>query len=109
MTVPARGKVLVSTDLKIQLPAGYCGRIAPRFGLALQHHIDIVGGIVDEDYRGILSVILFNHSGVPFTISCGDRIAQLICQQICYPILEEVKILDTTECGEGGFRSTGKN
>jgi deoxyuridine 5'-triphosphate nucleotidohydrolase len=65
-TVPARGKALVSTDLKIQLPTGCCGRIAPRSGLPLRHHIDVGGGVVHEDYRGKLSVfsitILTDHS-----------------------------------------------
>ena len=85
----------------IQLPTGYCGHIAPRSGLALHHRIDIGGGIVDEDYRGNLGVILYNHSEIPFKVSRGDRIAQFICQKICYPILEEV--LDLTKRGEGGF------
>jgi len=101
-TVPARGKALVSTNLKIQLPTGCCGRIVPRSGLAL-HHID-GGGM--EDYLGKLSVILYNHSDRPFAVSRGDRITQLICQQISYPTLE-VQILDITERGEGGFGSTG--
>jgi len=47
---------------------------------------------VDEDYRGNLGVVLFNHSDKPFNVSRGDRIAQLICQQICYPELKEVKV-----------------
>ena len=42
---------------------------------------------------------------MPFTVSRGDRIAQLICEKIYYPILEEVKILDITERGERGFGS----
>jgi dUTP pyrophosphatase len=42
------------------------------------------------DYRGDLSVVLFNHSDRAFTVSCGNRIAQIICENICYPELEEV-------------------
>jgi dUTP pyrophosphatase len=64
---------------------------------------------VDEDYRGILGVILHNLSDVPFIVSLCYRIAQLIYQHICYPILEEVKILDITERGEGWFGSTGND
>jgi dUTPase len=60
-TVPAEGKVLVSTYLSIQLPAGY-GHIAPLSGLAL-YHIDAGGGIVDEDYRGIVSAPLQSFRG----------------------------------------------
>ena len=47
---------------------------------------------MDEYYRGNLGVVLFSHSGKPFNVSRDDRIAQLICQQICYPELEEVKV-----------------
>ena len=66
-------------------------------------------GIIDQDYHGNLNVILYNHSDIPFTVSRGDRIAQLICEKIYYPTLEEVKLLDITERGERGFGSTGKN
>ena len=92
-TVPARGKALIPTDLQIQLPEGCYGRIAPRSGLALQHHIDIGGSVVDADYRSNIGVVLYNHSYLPFTVFRGDRIAQLICEQIYYPALEEVKLL----------------
>lgn len=51
-----------------------------------------LAGVVDEDYRGNLGVVLFNHSDQPFNISYGDRIAQLICQKIYYPELQEVEV-----------------
>jgi len=84
VTVPARGNALISTDLQIELPEGCYGRIAPRSGMALEHHIDVGGGVIDEDYRGNLCVILFNHSDVPYVVSCGDRIAH--SQNFTYPI-----------------------
>lgn len=43
ITVPARGKALVDTGLKIQLPEGCYGRIAPRSGLAVKNFIDVGG------------------------------------------------------------------
>lgn len=49
-------------------------------------------GVVDEDYRGILKVVLFNHSDNDFAINKGDRIAQLICERIYYPEVEEVEV-----------------
>ena len=85
VTVPARGNVLISTDLQIQLPEGCCGRIAPRSGLALEHHTDIGGAVIDQDYCDNLGVILHNHSDVPYAVSRDDRIAQLICEKIYYP------------------------
>ncbi|RZC42099.1 deoxyuridine 5'-triphosphate nucleotidohydrolase [Asbolus verrucosus] len=108
-TVPARGKALVDTGLKIELPEGCYGRIAPRSGLAVKNFIDVGAGVVDEDYRGVIKVVLFNHSDSPFEIKSGDRIAQFICERIYYPDLEEVKDLTETERGEGGFGSTGTN
>jgi dUTP pyrophosphatase len=54
----------------------------------------VEGGVVDEDYRGIVCVILFNHSKTPFHIYRGDSVAQLICEKVCYPELEEVKVVD---------------
>ncbi|XP_056633065.1 deoxyuridine 5'-triphosphate nucleotidohydrolase-like [Diorhabda sublineata] len=107
VVVPARGKALVDTGLKIELPEGCYGRIAPRSGLAVKNFIDVGAGVVDEDYRGVLKVVLFNHSDKEFEVKSGDRIAQLICERIFYPELEEVKELTDTERGEGGFGSTG--
>lgn len=95
LKVPARGKCLVSTGLRVAIPAGHYGRIAPRSGLALKHFIDVGAGVVDEDYRGELRVLLFNHSESDFIINRGDRVAQLICERISRPILEEVPIWRT--------------
>ncbi|KAI9585279.1 deoxyuridine 5'-triphosphate nucleotidohydrolase [Glossina fuscipes] len=107
LKVPARGKALVKTDLQIQVPSGSYGRVAPRSGLAWKNFIDVGAGVIDEDYRGNLGVVLFNHSDVDFDIKRGDRIAQLICERIFYPELEQVDKLEDTERGEGGFGSTG--
>ena len=81
LTVPARGLVSVATDLQSHVPEGFYGRIAPRSGLALHHHIDIGAGVIDEDYRGNVAVILFNHSDKLFVINRGDHVAQLICEK----------------------------
>jgi len=63
--------------------------------------------VIDEDYRGNLCVILFNHSDRPFQIRRGDRVAQLIREKIFYPDILEVKELDNTELDIRGFVSTG--
>ena len=64
--VPARGKAVVKTGLSIAIPAETYARIAPRSGLAVKHFIDTGAGVVDEDYRGEVGVVLFNHSDVDF-------------------------------------------
>lgn len=80
---------------------------APRSGLALKHAIDVGAGVIDADYRGPVGVVLFNHSDSDFEVKHGDRIAQLIIQQIVIPDVLEVEDLDTTDRGAGGFGSTG--
>ncbi|XP_069882706.1 deoxyuridine 5'-triphosphate nucleotidohydrolase, mitochondrial isoform X2 [Dipodomys merriami] len=108
-TIPPMEKALVKTDIQIALPSGCYGRVAPRSGLAAKHFIDVGAGVIDEDYRGNVGVILFNFGKEKFEVKKGDRIAQLICEQIFYPEIEEVQVLDDTERGSGGFGSTGKN
>jgi dUTP pyrophosphatase len=108
-SIPPRGKILAKTDIQIKVPHGTYGRVAPRSGLAWKQHIDIGAGVVDEDYRGNLGVVMFNHSEVEVNIKAGDRIAQLVCEKISYPEIQELETLDDTERGEGGFGSTGTN
>lgn len=108
-TVPPMEKAIVKTDIQIALPSGCYGRIAPRSGLAAKYFIDVGAGVIDEDYRGNVGVVLFNFGKEKFEVKKGDRIAQLICERIFYPEIEEVQVLDDTERGSGGFGSTGKN
>ncbi|GMM44086.1 bifunctional dITP/dUTP diphosphatase [Pichia kluyveri] len=113
-TVPANGRVLVSTGLAVVCPENTYARVAPRSGLAVKAGISTGAGVVDADYRGEVKVLLFNHSNVDFTVNKGDRIAQLILERIVTP---DVVVLDdkqwenvcNTERGAGGFGSTGTN
>lgn len=107
--VPARGKVLVETDISIAVPAGTYGRIAPRSGLASKHFIDTGAGVIDADYRGPVKVLLFNHAETDFSIVAGDRIAQLVLERIVTPEVVEVTELEESVRGSGGFGSTGTN
>ncbi|KAI3873824.1 hypothetical protein MKW92_052188 [Papaver armeniacum] len=107
MTVPARGKSLIPTDLSIAVPQGTYARVAPRSGLTWKHSIDVGAGVIDADYRGPVGVILFNHSDVDFQVKMGDRVAQLIIEKIITPEVEQVEDLDSTVRGSGGFGSTG--
>ena len=74
--------MVVATGLRVQLPDGVYGRIAPRSGLAVKHGLDVGAGVVDPDYTGELRVVLFNHdSHNPFIVRPGYRIAQLIFER----------------------------
>jgi dUTP pyrophosphatase len=105
--VPARGRKLIKTDIAVAIPSGTYARVAPRSGLAFKHGIDVMAGVIDEDYRGAVGVILYNTSDEPFQVSIGDRIAQLILEKIETPLVNVVEELDETDRGEGGFGSTG--
>ncbi|XP_070536022.1 deoxyuridine 5'-triphosphate nucleotidohydrolase, mitochondrial-like [Ptychodera flava] len=106
--IPPKAKLLAKTDIQIALPDGCYGRVAPRSGLAVKHFIDVGAGVIDQDYRGNVGVVMFNFGDKEFEIQKGDRIAQLICEKIYMPELEELEKLEDTERGSGGFGSTGK-
>ena len=65
-SVPAKGKAIVKTGLAMKIPSGNYGRVAPRSGLAAKHFIDVGAGVIDEDYRGEVGVVLFNFSDSDF-------------------------------------------
>lgn len=106
-TVPAKGKFAVPTDIQVEIPVGYYGRVAPRSGLASKNFIDVGGGVIDADYRGNVKVLLFNFGDEPFKVRKGDRIAQLICERIAHCDFVEMSSLEETVRGAGGFGSTG--
>lgn len=100
-------RAAVKTGLSVAIPKNTYGRIAPRSGLAAKSGIDVLAGVIDSDYRGELICVLINHDDQPFAISPGDRIAQLIIEQIVTPIPEWTTQLDPTTRNDQGFGSTG--
>ncbi len=103
-------RALVPTGLFLELTEGFEAQIRPRSGLALKQGITCLNspGTVDADYRGELKVILINLSAETQTIESGDRIAQMVFQQVTIANLEEVSELNDTQRGAGGFGHTGK-
>lgn len=101
---------LIPTGLRIALPKGYEAQVRPRSGLALKHGITLLNtpGTIDADYRGEIGVIMVNLSNVPFKITHGDRIAQLVIARFEHAEWNAVESLDETSRGEGGFGHTGK-
>ena len=100
---------LVPTGLAIELPAGFEAQIRPRSGLALKHAITLPNspGTIDPAYRGEIGVIMLNLGQVPYRVSKGDRIAQLVIAR--YEAVEWVEAeLSDTARGEGGFGSSGR-
>jgi dUTP pyrophosphatase len=110
ITVSPGERALVPTGLAIALPAGFAAFVCARSGLALRHGIGLVNapGIIDAGYRGEIGVILVNHDpSAPVDIRRGDRIAQLVVQEVAQARLHEVSQLPGSHRGEGGFGSTG--
>lgn len=100
---------MVTTGMRMEIPRGYEGQVRPRSGLAAKHGITCLNapGTIDADYRGIVQVILINHGREPFTISHGDRIAQLVVAPVTRAEFVKVTTLDETQRGDGGFGHTG--
>ncbi len=108
LTIPPQGKALCKTDLRIVLPPGTYGRIAPRSGLAWRNHLVVGGGVIDPDFQGNVKVVLFNLGDEGIKIKKGQRIAQLICEKASFPQVKEVPdIKDPSERGARGFGSSG--
>lgn len=109
--VPARGRVLVPTGVSIALPDGYVALVHPRSGLAHKHGVTVLNtpGTVDAGYRGEIAVNLYNSSDTDFAVEVGDRIAQIVFQQVERARFIEVEKLPESDRGEGGHGSTGKN
>jgi dUTP pyrophosphatase len=111
-----RTRRTVGTGIAIELPPGHVGLVCSRSGLAAKEGLFVVNapGIIDEDYRGELKVILGRLAYTPqwpdpaiFSIEPGMRIAQLMIMPLPQLQVEEVGELSTTARGQGGLGSTG--
>ena len=100
---------LIPTGFAIALPPGFESQIRPRSGLAVKHGIGIINspGTIDADYRGEIKIALINLGEKDYTISRGDRIAQMIVKKVYQARLEIVEQLDETDRNTGGFGHTG--
>lgn len=110
MVLPPKKSVVVPSGTYIELPVGYEAQIRPRSGLALKHNLMLTNspGTIDAGYRGEIGVIMYNAGEVEFPVNRGDRIAQMVICKLPDVELELSNELSTTDRGEGGFGSTGK-
>lgn len=103
-------RALVGTGIAIALPLGTVGLIHPRSGRAWKEGLSMVNapGTIDADYRGEIKVCLINlDPAQPITINRGERIAQLLVQQVELFDFVECEELDETARGIQGHGSTG--
>jgi len=109
-TLKPGGRYLMPTGLAIALPASYEAQVRPRSGLAVKHGVTVLNapGTIDCDYRGEIKVPLINHGDADFTITRGDRIAQMVIAPVTRIAWQVVTALEETGRGAGGFGSSGK-
>lgn len=100
---------LFKTNIALAIPNGLYGRIAPRSGLAYKDGLDTMAGVIDEDYRGDVGVILINLGDKPKEIKAGDKIAQIIFENYTEAGFSEVYSELPLSARDGkGFGSTDK-
>lgn len=109
VVIAPQARALIPTGLRVALPEGYELQMRPRSGLALKKGITLLNspGTIDADYRGEIGVILINHSGEPFTVQRGDRIAQMVLARYEKIEWEPTDYLDDSDRGDGGFGHSG--
>ena len=101
---------MVSTGLYLEIPPGHEGQVRSRSGLAAKQGVFVLNspGTIDSDYRGEVKVILANMGQSEYSVSIGDRIAQLIICPIIQAKFVNNEDMSSTARGAGGFGSTGK-
>jgi len=102
-------RTLIPTGLFIELPLGFEAQVRPRSGMAIKNGITILNtpGTIDADYRGEIKVIIVNLSNHNYEISDGEQVAQMIIAAHAKSNWLQVKELNKTERGAGGFGHTG--
>ena len=111
ITIAPGERKLIPTGIAIAPEtSGVVAILAARSGLSIKHGITATNGIgvIDSDYRGEICVSLINVSDTPYTITVGERVAQLMFMPVYAANLIPADELDSTERGTGGFGSTGK-
>ena len=100
--VPPHSQLLIPTQIKLQIPLGYYGRLASKSGLAILHQLHVGAGVIDPDYTGEIMVLIINAASRDYSIKKGDPIAQLILEKVSIPILREIKEIPPTDRGAHG-------
>lgn len=111
VVVPPKTRMLINTDLKLDMPKYMYGKIEARSGLAKNKYIDVKAGVIDSGYKGVVGILLYNDGTEPFKVEVGDRISQLIFCYVFHPNIVKVNEneLSSTSRGEKGFGSSGIN
>ena len=109
ITIKPQETAFIGTGIAMEIPMGYAGLIYARSGLSCKQGLAPANkvGVVDADYRGEITVALYNHAKVDKTVEPGDRIAQMVVAPFLHVDFNEVDELSDTVRGVGGFGSKG--
>ena len=107
LVIAPLSRVRAHTGLSVAIPESFYGRIAPRSGLAANHGLDVLSGVIDADYRGEVICLLYNTGDQAIVLPAGSKICQLVIEQIITPTPAWEENLEETARGAGGFGSTG--
>lgn len=107
--IPPTESRLIKTGISIALPKNTEAQVRPRSGLALKHSVTVLNtpGTIDEGYRGEIGIILINHGKGEFIVTKNMKIAQMVVKPVYDINILEVRELNDTHRGKGGFGSTG--
>ena len=100
---------LISTGIRIEIPAGFEAQIRPRSGLALKNGLTLLNspGTIDADYRGEIKIILTNLGSETFIVENGMRVAQMVFSKVYRGSFQKSENLNNTSRNEGGFGHSG--
>ncbi|NDD83578.1 dUTP diphosphatase [bacterium] len=105
--IPPKQRKTVKTGIALEMPEHMAGLIWPRSGLSVKQGIDVLAGVIDSGYRGEIMVCLYNTSDDNVSINRGDRIAQIIFQEVPRIMMFHQERLGSSQRGDSGFGSTG--
>ena len=110
VTIAPGQSAFISTGIALEVPKGCAGLVYARSGMACKRGLAPANkvGVVDSDYRGEITVVLYNHGSEAQTVENGERIAQFVITPVLNPVYEEAESLTDTQRDCGGFGSTGK-
>lgn len=98
----------VKTGISVEIPVGYVGLCWDKSGLATNHALKTIAGVIDSSYRGEIMVGIINLGSESYTFKKGEKVTQMLIQKVENVEIVEVEELSATARGEGGFGSTGK-
>ena len=96
----------ISTGLRMEIPLCFYGQIKSRSSTAFFCQLEVVAGVIDSDFRGIISILIHNISSNVIVINMNEKIAQTVFLPCIFPMFVESSLLSPTIRDEGSFGST---